>query len=67
MKHKERLNLLREEMKQNNVDAYIVPITDPHLGEYVPEYWRVIKWLTGFTGSAAGEVVVWADKDTSRE
>ncbi|MCK7529888.1 MAG: aminopeptidase P family N-terminal domain-containing protein [Marinilabiliales bacterium] len=29
----------------------IVPSSDPHLGEYVPDHWRVIRWLTGFTGS----------------
>lgn len=44
-------------MRLNKVDAYIVPITDPHLGEYVPEHWKLIKWLTGFTGSAANVVV----------
>ncbi|HKL66674.1 MAG TPA: aminopeptidase P family protein, partial [Bacteroidales bacterium] len=31
--------------------------TDPHLGEYVPAYWRIISWLTGFTGSAANVVI----------
>ena len=49
-----RLNLLREKMKEENIDAYIIPITDPHLGEYVPEHWRIIKWLSGFSGSAEG-------------
>jgi len=44
-------------MEKNKIDACIIPITDPHLGEYVPEHWRVIEWLTGFTGSAANVVV----------
>lgn len=57
MTHKDKLDLLRREMKHNSIDAYIVPVTDPHLGEYVPEHWRLIKWLTGFTGSAANVVV----------
>ena len=52
-----KLNLLREKMKDEHIDAYIIPITDPHLGEYVPEHWRIIKWLTGFTGSAANVVI----------
>jgi Xaa-Pro aminopeptidase len=54
---KEKLLLLRGLMKGQKIDAYIIPSTDPHLGEYVPEHWRIIEWLTGFTGSAANVVV----------
>jgi Xaa-Pro aminopeptidase len=53
----ERLSRLREAMKNARTDAYIIPTADPHLGEYIPDYWRIIKWLTGFTGSAATVVV----------
>ncbi|HUW94040.1 MAG TPA: aminopeptidase P family protein [Bacteroidales bacterium] len=55
--HKKRLAGLRAVMKKKGIDALIVPATDPHLGEYVPDYWRVIAWLTGFTGSAATVVI----------
>jgi Xaa-Pro aminopeptidase len=55
--HRQKLKTLRNAMKSAGVDAYIIPATDPHLGEYVPEHWRVISWLTGFTGSAANVVV----------
>ncbi|HSO77225.1 MAG TPA: aminopeptidase P family protein [Bacteroidales bacterium] len=55
--YKKRLTGLRAAMKKKSIDALIVPITDPHLGEYVPEHWRVIEWLTGFTGSAATVVI----------
>lgn len=44
-------------MKEGGFDAYILPSSDPHLGEYIPDYWRLINWLTGFTGSAATVVV----------
>ncbi len=44
-------------MKSKNIDAYIIPSTDPHLGEYVPDHWRIISWLTGFTGSSATVLV----------
>ncbi len=44
-------------MKKKAIDALIVPSSDPHLGEYVPDHWRVIRWLTGFTGSAATVVI----------
>jgi Xaa-Pro aminopeptidase len=49
----EKLALLRALMKKSGASAYIIPNTDPHIGENISEYWRVITWLTGFTGSAA--------------
>lgn len=53
----EKIALLRNEMKKNALDAYIVPTADPHLSEYVPEHYEFRRWLSGFTGSA-GTVVV---------
>ena len=53
----ERLSVLRKLLEDNNIDFYIIPSADPHLGEYVPDHWRIIAWLTGFTGSA-GTVIV---------
>jgi Xaa-Pro aminopeptidase len=53
----EKLTLLRGIMKEKRIDTYIIPSSDPHLGEYIPDHWRVIRWLTGFTGSAATVVV----------
>ena len=55
--HLKRLAEVRALMKRKKLDALIVPSSDPHLGEYVPDHWRVIRWLTGFTGSA-GTVVI---------
>jgi len=52
-----RLKALRKAMSKAGIDACIIPATDPHLGEYVPDHWRIIRWLTGFTGSAATVVV----------
>jgi Xaa-Pro aminopeptidase len=54
---KEILADLRTLMSGKHIDAYVIPSTDPHLGEYIPDHWRIIAWLTGFTGSA-GTVVV---------
>lgn len=53
----ERLNLLRKQMKKADVDAYIVHHSDPHLSEYIPDYWKEREWLSGFTGSAGTLVV----------
>jgi Xaa-Pro aminopeptidase len=55
--HSTRLALLREAMKENKIDIYIIPTGDPNLGENIPDHWRIIPWLTGFTGSAATVVV----------
>ena len=53
----EKLSLLRAAMSAKGIDYYIIPSNDPHLGEYIPDHWRIIKWLTGFSGSA-GTVVI---------
>lgn len=54
---KERLESVRSLMKERGINAYIVPDSDPHIAEYIPGHWRIMKWLTGFTGSA-GTVVI---------
>jgi len=54
---KEKLIQIRGSMKERGIDACIIPSTDPHLGEYVPDHWRIIAWLTGFTGSAATVII----------
>lgn len=53
----EKLTQLRAAMAKNAIDVYIIPTGDPHLGEYIPDHWQIIRWLTGFTGSAATVVV----------
>jgi len=55
--YKKRLTEIRSLMKKKKLDAIVIPSSDPHLGEYVPDHWRIIRWLTGFTGSA-GNVVI---------
>lgn len=53
----ERLAALREVMRREGLDAFIIPSTDPHNGEYVPPRWEARKWITGFDGSAGTAVV----------
>src|SRR6185312_11004242 len=48
----ERLAVLRAELARQNLDGFIVPRADEHLGEYVPAGAERLAWLTGFTGSA---------------
>ena len=58
---KERLQQLREAMKQAEIDCYMIPTSDYHNSEYVSEFFCVRKYFSGFTGSA-GTLVVWADQ-----
>jgi Xaa-Pro aminopeptidase len=53
----EKLALLRSALRLNSIDCYIIPSSDPHLGEYIPDHWQIVKWLTGFNGSAATVVI----------
>lgn len=57
MKHIEKLAAIRQLMHDKNIDAYIIPSSDPHISEYLPEYYQCIKWTSGFTGSAGTLVI----------
>jgi len=57
----DRLEAIRQSMKTNGVDAYIIPSSDPHQSEYVANYWQSRAWSSGFTGSA-GTTVITAEK-----
>ena len=56
-----RLSALRKIMEEKKVDAYIIPSADNHQSEYVGEYFKARKFISGFTGSA-GTVVVTKDR-----
>ena len=58
---KSKLAALRAEMEARQLSAFIVPSTDPHSGEYVPEHWESRKWISGFTGSAGTAVITLSD------
>jgi Xaa-Pro aminopeptidase len=62
-----RIASLRAAMQHHGLAAWIVPSSDPHLSEYLPERWQGRQWLSGFTGSVGTLVVtprfagVWVD------
>lgn len=56
-----RVKALRELMKREQIDAYIITSADPHLSEYPATRWEGRTWISGFTGSA-GTVIVTKDK-----
>ncbi|MHA4868802.1 aminopeptidase P family protein [Duganella sp. PWIR1] len=63
----ERIALLRAAMRQQQIDALMIPSADPHLSEYLPERWQGREWASGFTGSVGTLIVtqefagVWTD------
>jgi len=60
MVHLERLTKIRSLMKEQGIDAYIIPSSDPHISEYLPDTYQCIAWTSGFTGSA-GTLVITQD------
>ena len=53
----QRVESLRQWMKEHGLQAYIITSTDPHASEYTPEYWQCRQWISGFDGSAGTAVV----------
>ncbi len=64
---KDRVQALRAKMRAAGIAAFLVPSSDPHQSEYVPDCWQRRAWISGFTGSM-GDVLItlraaglWAD------
>jgi Xaa-Pro aminopeptidase len=56
-----RLESVRDALRAQGAAALLVPSSDPHLSEYLPERWQGRVWLSGFTGSM-GTLVVTAER-----
>lgn len=62
-----QLSALRAEMKKRQIDIYLIPTSDFHESEYVGDYFKARKFISGFSGSAGTAVVtgdragVWTD------
>ncbi|MCR4961160.1 MAG: aminopeptidase P family protein [Lachnospiraceae bacterium] len=63
----ERINRLREVMKSEGADWYLITSDDYHTSEYVSDFFKVREYYTGFTGDNAylllnGEkALMWTD------
>ena len=53
----EQLQSVRALMAEHQVDALIVPGTDPHSSEYLAEYWKEREFISAFSGSAGTAVI----------
>lgn len=58
---KERIEALRQVMRKAGIDVYMVPTNDFHSSEYVGDYFKCRKYITGFTGSAGTAVITMND------
>ena len=56
-----RISSLQKTLLNKKIDICIFPMSDPHLSEYIPEYWKYIQWLSGFSGSAGILIVTTND------
>ena len=51
------LQKLQENLKNNNIDIFIINRTDEFLNEYIAPYAERLKWLTNFSGSAGRAII----------
>jgi Xaa-Pro aminopeptidase len=63
----EKLMNLRKLFSEYKIDAYVVPHSDPHQSEYLPETDERVKFISGFSGSngiclvTQKEALLWTD------
>lgn len=62
-----RIDKAKKLLSEQHLDAYIVPMSDAHMSEYLPEHDKFLAYMTGFTGSAGTLIIspygcgLWAD------
>ncbi|HEX5639227.1 MAG TPA: aminopeptidase P family protein [Burkholderiaceae bacterium] len=62
-----RIASIRAALQSRNLAALVVPSSDPHLSEYLPDHWKGREFFSGFTGSVGTLIVtpgfagVWVD------
>ena len=67
MKAKEKIAALQALMKKEGIDGYLIPSSDPHMSEYLPDHYAARSWFSGFNGSAgtlavtSEKAALWAD------
>ncbi len=67
MHKKNRICKIRKLLQQHDISAIIITNRDSHLGEFVDDNWKPVKWISGFTGLQCSAVItndqanLWAD------
>jgi len=52
-----RIEQIQDALRAAGCAAVVVPSSDPHLSEYLPERWQARQWASGFTGSMGTLIV----------
>ena len=56
----QRVEAIRDRMRENGWDAVILTGSDPHASEYPARRWKQVEWVSGFTGEA-GDLCITLD------
>jgi Xaa-Pro aminopeptidase len=54
----QRIATAQQALTELDLSACVVPSSDPHVSEYLPQRWQGREWLSGFTGSMGTLVVM---------
>ena len=47
----EKIKKIKEALKRENIDGYIIPKNDEFFGEYIPDHNDRLSYISNFTGS----------------
>lgn len=53
----EKIKIVREHMKKNGIQAYLITSSDYHQSEYIGNYFKIREYFSGFTGSFGNLVI----------
>lgn len=56
-----RLEQLKKKMQEQEIALYMIPMNDYHGSEYIGDYFKLVHYFSGFTGSA-GTLVITREK-----
>ena len=53
----QRIEVLRQRMRDEKIDFYLIPTADDHASEYISDFYKVRNYYAGFTGSAGSLLI----------
>ena len=62
MKAKEKIQALQALMKKEGVDGYLIPSSDPHMSEYLPDHYTARSWFSQLLTVLQGTLAVTSEK-----
>jgi len=52
-----RISAVRDKLENLQINALIIPSSDPHQSEYLADHWKSREWISNFDGSAGIAVI----------